>query len=148
MNPILVIAVFVVLLGILLYFMQSRETEPEILPRAENDSITEKRVVKASEYQAKYEKEIKEEPPITETEKTEKLDEETSVDDIAELEGVGPKYQELLRAAGYTSIKAIAESNPEALFSKLIETNEDTGITKRPPTQRNVEEWIKAASSR
>ena len=109
MNPILVIAVFVVLLGILLYLMQKKETEPEILPRAENGSITEKRVVKASDYQAQYEKEKKEEPPAPETKIT---DEETSVDNIAELEGVGPKYQELIRAAGYTSIKTIAVRTP------------------------------------
>ena len=145
MNPILVIAAFVVLLAILLYFMQKRKTEPEILPRAENESITEKRVVKVSDYQAQYEKEKKEEPPTPETKIT---DEETSVEDIAELEGVGPKYQELLRAAGYTSIKAIAESNPENLYTKLLETNEETGITKRPPTLKNIEEWIKAAGSR
>ena len=145
MNPILVIASFVVLLGILLYFMQKRATEPEILPRAENESITEKRIVKASDYQAQYEKEKKEEPPTPET-KTAK--EEIIIDDIAELAGVGPKYQELLRAAGYTSIKTIADSNPENLYSKLLETNEETGITKRPPTLKNTEEWIKAAGSR
>ena len=145
MNPILVIAAFVVLLAILLYFMQKRKTEPEILPRAENESITEKRVVKVSDYQAQYEKEKKEETPTPETKITV---EETSVDDISELEGVGPKYQELLRAAGYTSIKAIAESNPENLYTKLLETNEETGITKRPPTLKNIEEWIKAAGSR
>ncbi len=145
MNPILVIAVFVVLLGILLYLMQKKETEPEILPRAENESITEKRVVKANDYQAQYEKEKKEEPPTPETKIT---DEETSVDDIAELEGVGPKYQELIRAAVYTSIKTITESKPETLYTKLIETNEETGITKRPPTLKNIEEWIKAANSR
>ena len=145
MNPILVIAAFVVLLGILLYFMQSRESEPDILPRAENDSMKEKRVIKASDYQAQYEKEKKEEPPPPETEIEEK---EIIIDDIAELEGIGPKYQELLRAAGHTSIKTIAESEPDALYSRLMEVNEETGITKRPPTLRNIEEWIRAASSR
>lgn len=144
MNPILVIAAFVVLLGILLYFMQKKETAPEILPRAEKESITEKRVVKANDYQAQYEREKKEQP----TPETKITDEETSVDDIAKLEGVGPKYQELLRTAGYTSIKTIADSNPETLYKKLIETNEETGITKRPPTLKNIEEWITAANSR
>ena len=139
MNPILVIAAFVVLLGILLYFMQKREMEK--VPREEKESITERRIVKASDYQAQYEKE-KEETSTPETENSEK-----EIDDIAELEGVGPKYQELLRAAGITSIKTISESNPEALYSKLLETNMETGITKRPPTLKNIEEWIKAASS-
>jgi len=145
MNPLLVIAAFVVLLGILLYFIQKRETEPEILPRAEKESITEKRIVKVSDYQAQYEEEKREEPPTPET-KT--VEEEIIVDDIAELEGVGPKYQELLRAAGYTSIKTIAGADPENLHTKLLETNKETGITKRPPTLKNIEEWIRAASSR
>ena len=140
MNPILVIAAFIVLLGILLYFMQKREIEK--VPREEKESISERRIVKASDYQAQYEKEKKEETSTPETENSEK-----EIDDIAKLEGVGPKYQELLRAAGITSIKTIAESNPEALYSKLIETNMETGITKRPPTLKNIEEWIKAADS-
>ena len=140
MNPILVIAAFVVLLGILLYFMQKREMEKVL--REEKESITERRIVKASDYQAQYEKEKKEETSTPETTNSEK-----EIDDIAELEGVGPKYQELLRAAGITSIKTIAESNPEALYSKLLETNMETVITKRPPTLKKLEEWIKAASS-
>jgi predicted flap endonuclease-1-like 5' DNA nuclease len=145
MNPILVIAAFVVLLGILLYYMQSREEEPERLPLVKNDSSTEKRVIKASDYQTQYEKDKKEEQPTPEMDI---IDSEMPIDDISELDGVGPKYQELFRAAGYTSIKKIAESTPENLYSKLMKVNEETQITKRPPTLNNIEEWIKAASSR
>ena len=145
MNPILVIAAFVVLLGILLYFMQRRETEPEILPRAEEGSKKERQIVKVSDYQAQYDREKKEEP----TQESEILPEESTViDNLADLDGVGPKYQELLRATGITNIGSIAESNPEELYSKLIEINEKTGITKRPPTLTIVEDWIMAAKSR
>lgn len=146
MNPILVIAAFVILLAILLYYMQKREIEPENISRAENQFIKEKNVIKASDYQAQYETEQKEETSTTETE--EDVEEEPPVDDISMLEGVGPKYQELLRAAGYSNIKSIAETDPETLYQKLIETNTQTGITKRPPTRKNLDDWIKAAGSR
>ena len=143
MNPILVIAAFVVLLGILLYYLNSREKEPEMLPQAENNSITERRIVKARDYQAQYEKEKKEEPSTLEA-----RTEEEDFGDISELEGVGPKYQELLRAAGFTTIKSISGSKPDDLYTILLEINDEKEITKRPPTLKNIEEWIKLAGSR
>jgi predicted flap endonuclease-1-like 5' DNA nuclease len=148
MNPITIIAGFVVLLGIILYNFQRKETE--ILPRAESES-KDKQVIKASEYQAQYkkeesEKETKKEKPVSKPE-IKSMEKDPEKDDISTLDGVGPKYQELLRAAGYTSIKAIAMSNPEELYAKLIETNKEKEITKRPPTMSNVEEWINSAGS-
>ncbi|MCJ7732200.1 DUF4332 domain-containing protein, partial [Candidatus Bathyarchaeota archaeon] len=155
-NPIAVIAGFVVLLAILIYYLQSREKKPET-PRALKDS-NERNIVKVREYdaqykaeQAKVEEEKTEEPkveePILEKVTDEPVIVEPDVDDIAELSGVGPKYQELLRAAGVKSIKTIAESDAEELHALLLKTNEETGITKRPPTLRNVEDWIKSAGS-
>jgi hypothetical protein len=52
---------------------------------------------------------------------------------------VSQKYRDLLRAAGYSKIDTIAESSPTELFEKLIEVNNETEITKRPPTLRNFE---------
>jgi hypothetical protein len=45
------------------------------------------------------------------------------VEDLSILEGVGSKYQELLRASGYSEICSIAESLPIKLHAKLIEFN-------------------------
>ncbi|MBE0633542.1 DUF4332 domain-containing protein [Candidatus Bathyarchaeota archaeon] len=157
MNPIAVIAGFVVLLAILIYYLQSRERKPET-PRAVKDS-KERNIVKVRDYdaqykaeQAKIEEEKKTEEPEVEKPILDKVADESvivepDVDDIAELTGVGPKYQELLRAAGVKSIKTIADSNAGELHALLLKTNEETGITKRPPTLRNVEDWIKSAGS-
>ena len=154
MNPLIVIAGFGIVLAILIYYLQSRETEPEeILPREE----TEKNIVKVRDYVAQYNAEKAKEKPgkdpimeesLPEEPTTEPASEELDKDDISLLNGVGPKYQELLRAAGYISIKAVAESDPEDLYSILLKVNEEKGITKRPPTIRNIEEWIKSASSK
>jgi hypothetical protein len=58
---------------------------------------------------------------------------------------VGSKYQELLRASGYSEIGSIAESLPIKLHAKLIEFNNETEITKRPPTFSIVKEWVARA---
>ena len=70
---------------------------------------------------------------------------ETSTD-LGELNGVGPKYRELLTAAGIKSIKSITEYAPEALLANLLVVNEAQGITKRPPNLPLVKEWIQAAT--
>jgi len=152
MNPLIVIVGFVVILAGLLYYLQGRQGEPDTLPVASSEE-KERKIVKVSDYQAEYEKEEKTKKP--ETEETEgqeapesTQDEAPEEEDISMLDGVGPKYQELLRAAGYNTISSIAESTPETLFLKIIEINNETEITKRPPTMSNVEDWVTAAKSR
>ena len=168
MNPLLTIVIFAAILGALLYYLQKKEeVNEEILPTV-GDESSDKNVIKISEYKAQYEEEMKEgthqeEEQVTEkdqspreeeesvTESMEKADDdavEEDFDDIAELDGVGPKYQELLRAAGYNSISKIASEDPDVLYAKILEINEETGITKRPPTLSNVEEWVSSAGSR
>jgi cold shock CspA family protein len=66
--------------------------------------------------------------------------------DLGELNGVGPKYLELLTAAGINSVKSITEYEPEALLANLLAVNEAQGITKRPPKLSLVKEWIQAAT--
>lgn len=83
------------------------------------------------------------EEPSEEPAETEQITEITS--DLDELNGVGPKYRELLTAAGVKTIKEITEYTPDVLLANLMAVNETQGITKRPPTLEVVEEWIKTA---
>jgi cold shock CspA family protein len=64
---------------------------------------------------------------------------------LNELNGVGPKYQELLRASGFNFIQELAEETPGELFNKLNLANHENIITKKPPTLENVEAWINLA---
>jgi cold shock CspA family protein len=66
--------------------------------------------------------------------------------DLGELSGVGPKYLELLKAAGVESVESMTGYAPEVLLANLLAVNEAQGITKRPPTLPLVKEWIEAAS--
>ena len=68
-----------------------------------------------------------------------------SVDDLDQLSGVGPKYQELLRAAKVNTIKDIAGYEPDALLEKLLAVNQEESITKRPPTLAKVVDWVEKA---
>ena len=70
-----------------------------------------------------------------------------SVDDLDQMQGVGPKYQELLRAAKVKSIKDIAGYAPEALLEKLLAVNQEENITKRPPTLAKIEDWVEKAKN-
>ena len=69
------------------------------------------------------------------------------VDDLAELNGVGPKYQELLRAVGVNSVRKLSSEKPGDLFNRLNAVNTEQKITKRPPTLANIESWIDSAHS-
>jgi predicted flap endonuclease-1-like 5' DNA nuclease len=147
MNPISVIVGFTVILAVLIYYLQSREPVAETIPKETPES----NIVKVKDYKEQFEVEQKEAPKENSAleEKIPKTSSViTGIDNIAELEGVGPKYQELLRSAGYTSIKSIAESSPNEMYEALMKANEEKGITKRPPTLQNIEDWIKAAGSR
>jgi predicted flap endonuclease-1-like 5' DNA nuclease len=107
--------------------------------------------VKVSTSEAKEKEEVKHqaqmdtsmEDSIEQISKEELFDE-----DISMLDGVGSKYQELLRASGYRNLDSIAESPPKVLHAKLIEVNNEKEITKRSPTLSNVEKWVSAAKSR
>lgn len=91
---------------------------------------------------------VKVAPPDAEEAPEEPVEEEQvpeSASDLDELNGVGPKYRELLTAAGVKTIKGITEYAPEVLLANLLAVNESQGITKRPPTLDVVKEWIKTA---
>ena len=164
MNPFLVIVTFTLILAIVVYWLQGRQdkNDHEELRRATPKK--EISVIKKADWVADEEPEAVSEPdPTPEPEPEEAISEpepeaipepeeepapEPIIDDIAGLAGVGPKYRQLLKAAGITSIAVVAESEPEALLKKLVEVNESEEITKRNPTMYVVERWIEAAKSR
>ena len=85
---------------------------------------------------------------ITEPEQVdqpEPQEETEEADDLDKLPGIGPKYQELLRAAGINSTNKLSKEDPEELYSKLNKANDEKEITKRPPNLDNVKAWINLA---
>lgn len=153
MNPFLVIGLFTLILAVVVYWLKRRQdkADDEAVRRvAPKKKIS---VIKKADWVADEEPEPVSEPepvpePAPEPEPVEEPAPESLVDDIGQLPGVGPKFQQLLKAAGVTSIAVVAESEPEELLRRLVEVNESEGITKRHPTMYVVERWIEAAKSR
>ena len=145
MNPFLVIGLFTLLLAVLIYWLQGRQerANDEVRRIAPKKEIS---VIKKAEWVADEEPEPELEP-LPEPEPVEESAPESLVDDIGDLLGVGPKFQQLLKATGVTSIAVVAESNPEELLRRIVKVNESEMITKRHPTMYVVERWIEAAKS-
>jgi predicted flap endonuclease-1-like 5' DNA nuclease len=145
MQTIVIVAGFVVLLALLLYFLyQEKEVEEEVKPmtieRAKPD------VTKAEEWDKEVRKLREEEMKFPESIEPDKEEIEEDVEeDLEELEGVGPTYRSLLMAAEIMNIKSLAAQEPDSLLEKMNEVNEKEDITKRPPTLENVKDWIEKA---
>lgn len=118
-----------------------QEVEFKLVETPKGEEATEIQVVEKTSEIFKADEEEKEEKP-KEAAEAERVEEEFDLD---ELSGVGPTYQKLLRAAGITSKEQLSKQDPEELYEKLMEANEEKEITKRPPTQANVEAWINLA---
>jgi len=71
---------------------------------------------------------------------------QSSVNDLDELNGIGPKYRKLLEKAKVQSRQEMSGYSPEALLANLLSVNEKEQITKRPPTLTQVNEWISLAN--
>ncbi len=159
MNPFLVIGVFTVILAVVVFWLQRRQDKAGDVEIKRVKPTKEITVIKKADWVADQEPEPTPEPETVSVPEPEPVPgptpapveeptSETIVDDISELSGVGPKYRQLLKAAGITSIAVIAESKPEELMKKLVEVNESERITKRNPTMYVVERWIEAAKGR
>ena len=146
MNPFQVIGLFTLILFVVIYWLQGRQdnADQKIRRIAPKKEIS---VIKKDDWVADEEPEPLPEP-APELEPVEESELESLVEDIGDLPGVGPKFQQLLKAAGVTSIAVVAESEPAGLLRRLVEVNESEGITKRHPTMYVVERWIEAAKSR
>ena len=158
MNPIIIVAGFVVLLALLLYYMYKEKAEGKAPPEKPGQEPT---VVKAKDYEAQVateeaaeapEAEQPEEPELEEPQPEEpELEEpqpeepEAQTGDLESLSGVGEKYRALLRAAGIRSIAEVASEEPAALLGRLREANEREDLVKRLPRIGDVEAWVQRA---
>lgn len=89
--------------------------------------------------------EVVEEPtPEVVTEEAKPVNSETH--SLDELSGVGPKYKALLEKAKINSCEDLAGQSHEELLATLLSVNEKEQITKRPPNEAKVKEWIEKAS--
>ena len=111
---------------------ENQEVEFRIIETPKGQEAVDVKLVKSSIEQVSDEEDESEEIPV-------------QVNELKDLDGIGPKYLELLEAAGIKTVNSLSEYAPEELLVKLLAVNETKEITKRPPTLPLVEKWVQAA---
>jgi predicted flap endonuclease-1-like 5' DNA nuclease len=67
--------------------------------------------------------------------------------DLHRIKGVAGQIAELLEAAGVDTVKELAHRNPENLHEKLIETNDQFGLSGRVPSAETLSDMIVQAKT-
>jgi len=67
--------------------------------------------------------------------------------DLKRIKGVERQYSELLEAAGVDTVVELAQRNPENLHKKMLETNAEKQLVRRPPSLSMVTDWIDQAKN-
>lgn len=85
-----------------------------------------------------------------------KISQETGIDeskilrwvnmaDLFRIKGVGEEYSDLLEAAGVDTVVELGNRNPENLFEKMKEINEQNKLVRRTPSAEEVSKWVSQA---
>jgi predicted flap endonuclease-1-like 5' DNA nuclease len=67
--------------------------------------------------------------------------------DLMRINGIGAQFSELLEAAGVDTVKELAHRNAENLHAKLVETNEQLGVSGRIPSVDDLRDMIAQAKT-
>lgn len=67
--------------------------------------------------------------------------------DMMRLNGVGPQFSELLKAAGVDTVKELRTRNAENLTAKLAEVNAEKKLARTVPALSQVSGWIEQANA-
>ena len=65
--------------------------------------------------------------------------------DLARVSGIGAVYADLLKHAGVDTVKELAMRRPDNLHAKMLEINQEKGLTKRDPRPDEVQNWVSQA---
>ena len=69
----------------------------------------------------------------------------TNMADLFRIKGVAEQYSDLLEESGVDTVVELAQRNPENLFKKMTEVNEEKNLVRKLPTQGQVEDWVAQA---
>lgn len=65
--------------------------------------------------------------------------------DLHRIKGVAEEYSDLLEEAGVDTVPELAQRNPENLYPKLVEVNQQKRLVRQLPSQRQVADWVAQA---
>jgi predicted flap endonuclease-1-like 5' DNA nuclease len=67
--------------------------------------------------------------------------------DLYRVKGIGSEYSELLEAAGVDTVPELAQRKAANLHALLSQVNEAKKLTRRLPTEADVQQWIEHAKT-
>jgi predicted flap endonuclease-1-like 5' DNA nuclease len=67
--------------------------------------------------------------------------------DLMRVRGVGEEYSDLLEQTGVDTVVELAQRNPDNLYKRLNEVNDEKRLVRRPPTRSMVIRWVEHARS-
>ncbi|MEM3026792.1 MAG: DUF4332 domain-containing protein [Thermoproteota archaeon] len=65
--------------------------------------------------------------------------------DLFRIKGIGDEYSDLLEEAGVDTVAELARRDPANLHAKILEVNKEKKLVRRPPTLKQVTDWVKQA---
>ena len=65
--------------------------------------------------------------------------------DLMRIKGIGEEYSDLLEEAGVDSVKELRNRRPDNLFQAITETNQKKKLVRRPPSLKEVTNWVEQA---
>jgi len=67
--------------------------------------------------------------------------------DLFRIEGVGEEYSDLLEEAGVDTVVELSKRDPENLYAKMKEVNEQKKLVKQLPTLDTIKKWVENAKT-
>ena len=65
--------------------------------------------------------------------------------DLFRIKGIGEEYSDLLEEAGVDTVVELSGRNPDNLYSKILEVNEEKKLVRRLPRLDEVRDWVEQA---
>jgi predicted flap endonuclease-1-like 5' DNA nuclease len=65
--------------------------------------------------------------------------------DLFRVKGIGEEYADLLEAAGVDTVPELAQRNPESLYQKLAQVNQEKKLVRQLPSVTQVGGWVEQA---
>lgn len=67
--------------------------------------------------------------------------------DLFRIRGIGEEYSDLLECSGVDTVIELAQRNPENLYQKMLEMNNERSLVRRLPSQQQVADWVQQAKA-
>jgi predicted flap endonuclease-1-like 5' DNA nuclease len=73
------------------------------------------------------------------------IEEWVSQADFMTIDGIGPQYADLLKAAGVDTVPELSLRDPVAVLDRMVKVNDEKHLVNQLPPVQEISKWIKQA---